>query len=108
MSIKRNLKTAASRAFWAGVDATAARVDSWPAWMRGKITGDTNMDHFDKYYEKNQRRWHCSHASTEDIAYSCYDEGYRQGQSVVYDQLIHLQAQLDAANKALKEIIENK
>jgi ribonuclease HI len=33
--IKRNLSTPASRAFWRGVDATAARVDAWPDWMKG-------------------------------------------------------------------------
>lgn len=36
--LKRNTSTEESRKFWDGVDRTAARVDSWPAWMRGEIS----------------------------------------------------------------------
>jgi len=35
--LKRNLATEESRNFWDAVDRIAARVDAWPAWMRGEI-----------------------------------------------------------------------
>lgn len=35
--LRRNLTTPESRAFWAGVDKTAARVDAWPDWMKGLV-----------------------------------------------------------------------
>lgn len=35
--IVRNMATEENRRFWAGVEASAAEVETWPAWKRAGI-----------------------------------------------------------------------
>lgn len=51
MPIKRNTKTEESRKFWEGVDRTAARVDAWPAWMKGEAMAD--REHIETQLRRN-------------------------------------------------------
>lgn len=36
-SLRKNLSTPEHRAFWAGVEKSAAEVETWPAWKRAGI-----------------------------------------------------------------------
>lgn len=43
----RNMSDARSRAFWAGVERSAAAIADKPAWMRAGI--DLNPEHYETY-----------------------------------------------------------